>query len=318
MSTEEPLVGRLAPSPTGLIHLGHARTFLLAWWSVRSRGGRVVLRIEDLDGDRCSPEMVDAAKRDLEWLGLDWDGAARLQSTGIERMAAELAELEARGLVYPCVCTRGEVRQAQSAPQAGDAEPRYPGTCRGRFASREQAAQRSGRTPSLRFIVPEGPVTVRDELRGEVVFDVAASVGDFVVARRDGAPAYQLAVVSDDAYDGVTEVLRGDDLLPSAARQRLLQRALALPSPAYVHLPLVLDETGRRLAKRERDLGLYDLASAGADPRAVVAWAAQSAGMRVPERLTAREATAAFARDRLPREPVRLDRDTLEHLRQAR
>ncbi|HET9929936.1 MAG TPA: glutamate--tRNA ligase family protein, partial [Polyangiaceae bacterium] len=221
-----PVIGRLAPSPTGLLHLGHARTFLVAWWSARSQHGRVVLRVEDLDGARSEQKYIDAALRDLEWLGLDWDGAPLIQSSGLPRLSAAIDGLVARGLAYPCTCTRGDIRNAQSAPQQGVTEPRYPGTCRGRYASLAEAEAQSGRPAGIRLRVPEGYVEFVDRLAGPQRFDVQAEVGDFLIARRNGAPAYQLAVVVDDAHQSVNEVVRGNDLLSSTARQIVLERAL--------------------------------------------------------------------------------------------
>ncbi len=314
----DPVVGRLAPSPTGLLHLGHARTFLLAWWSVRARGGTVVMRIEDLDAPRALPEMIDACQRDLAWLGLDWDGAAELQSRGMDRLVAAVERLTLDGLAYACTCTRGDVRRAQSAPQQGDRELRYPGTCRGRYRSLTHAEADSGREAALRFVVPDGEIEVRDAFVHDARFDVQAEVGDFVVARRDKSPAYQLAVVVDDAAQGVTEVLRGDDLLPSAARQQHLQRALGLSTPSWVHVPLVLDEDGRRLAKRADDLSLAELRAGGSDPRAIVSWAARSAGLDVPIRVTPDAVTKHFDLSRVPREPVHLSEETVRSLREAR
>ena len=311
-------VGRLAPSPTGLLHLGHARSFLLAWWHIRKHGGRIVMRIEDLDGPRARPEMIDRALRDLGWLGLDWDGEPLLQSSGLDRITAALHDLERRGFTYPCVCSRSDIRSAQSAPQLGDAEPRYPGTCRDRYASAEGARESTGLPVGLRFKVAEGITEFDDGIAGRVRCDVAGQVGDFLIGKRDGAPAYQLAVVVDDAYQGVTEVVRGDDLLPSTARQLQLQRALDLRHPSWFHLPLVLDETGRRLAKRADDLSLAELAEGGTDPRAVVGWAARSAGLDVGERVTAREAIAAADFGKLPRAPVRLTEATIQKLREAK
>jgi glutamyl-tRNA synthetase len=287
-------VGRLAPSPTGLLHLGHARTFLCAWWSARSRGGRVLMRIEDLDGPRAERRFADAALRDLEWLGLDWDGAPSVQSEHLERFDAAVAALLEAGKAYPCVCTRGDLRTAQSAPHAGDSEPRYHGTCRGRFASLAEAERVSGRPAGVRLQVPDGPITFTDAVAGEVTFDVAATVGDFLIARRGGGAAYQLAVVVDDAAEGVTEVVRGDDLLASTARQRHLQDALGLPYPAYTHVALVTDEHGARLAKRADALSLAELRARGVDPRAIVGWAAESLGLAAGEHLTATEVTPHF------------------------
>jgi glutamyl-tRNA synthetase len=311
-------VGRLAPSPTGLLHLGHARTFLLAYWRARSQHGKLLMRLEDLDGPRAEMRFADAALADLEWLGLDWDGAALLQSTEIDRQNAAISRLIATGKAYPCVCSRGDIRGAQSAPQLGSVEPRYPGTCRGRFASFSDAERVSGRPAGARLLVPEGSISITDGVHGTSSWDVAREVGDFLIAKRDKAPAYQLAVVVDDAAQGVTEVVRGDDLLPSAARQWHVQNALGLPHPAWFHVPLVGDEHGRRLAKREADLSLAELREGGTDPRAIVTWVANSAGMSVAERVTAREISPLFAVERVPHEPLRLTRQALEALKHAR
>jgi len=300
------------------LHLGHARTFLLAWWSVRARGGKILMRLEDLDGPRVQPGMSEAALRDLEWLGLDWDGEPLVQSRGLERIHQAALNLFERGLAYACSCTRADVRDAQSAPQAADEEPRYPGTCRGRYASLEAAERESGRAASLRLRVPDGEIEVEDRFLGRRRYDVAGQIGDFPILRRDHAPAYQLAVVVDDAADGVTEVLRGDDLLPSAARQWHLQKLLGLPHPTWVHVPLVVDESGRRLAKRCDDLSLGELRAAGVDPRAIVSWAARSSGIDVSERVKASELTSEFDLDRVPRETVALTKAVLESLREAR
>lgn len=302
-------VGRLAPSPSGLLHLGHARTFLLAWWSIRSRGGRVLLRIEDLDADRAQPQFVDAILRDLEWLGLDWDGPALVQSSNLEAMRAAIDDLIARGLAYPCVCSRAEIRAMQSAPQQGQPEARYPGTCRDRFDSLDQAERRSGRTAGLRFRVADGAITIADEIQGPVTVDVQQEVGDFLIARRDRAPAYQLAVVVDDAGQGVTEVLRGCDLLPSAARQAHLLRALGLAQPVWRHAPLVVDALGRRLAKRAADLALAELREAGVDPRQIVHWAARVSGIAAPAGESAAAIAKAFDLRQIPLTPVRLPAD---------
>lgn len=288
------VVGRLAPSPTGLLHLGHARTFLGAWWSARSRSGRVLMRLEDLDGPRAAAHFSEAALRDLAWLGLDWDGAPSVQSEHLERFAAAVERLLAEGKAYPCVCTRGDLRTAQNAPHAGDKEPRYPGTCRGRFATLAEAERASGRTAGVRLRVPEGPLTLDDAVFGTVTFDVAAEVGDFLIARRGGAPAYQLAVVVDDAAGGVTEVVRGADLLASAARQWHVQAALGLPHPRYAHLALVTDEHGARLAKHTDALSLAELRERGADPRAIVSWAARTLGVPCAGLASARELIPYF------------------------
>ena len=216
------------------------------------------------------------------------------------------------------MCSRGDIRNAQSAPHAGSPEPRYPGTCRGLYRSFAEAEQRSGRAAGARLLVPEGSVVIEDGVAGSSTWDVAREVGDFLIAKRDKAPAYQLAVVVDDHAQGVNEVLRGADLLPSAARQWHVQNALGLPHPAWFHVPLVSDASGRRLAKREADLSLAELRAGGTDPRAIVAWAARSAGLAVSERVTALEVTPLFHLDALPKEPVLLDPKLLSALRAAR
>lgn len=272
------------------------------------------MRIEDLDGPRVVPGMVDAALRDLEWLGLDWDGPVHVQSEGLAEIAAAAQRLIDLGLVYPCVCSRADVRQAQSAPQQGQSELRYPGTCRGRFESIAHAERTTGKPASLRFRVPPGIVRVDDGFAAPLETDVDTEAGDFVVARRDGAPAYQLAVVLDDARQGVDEVVRGDDLLPSTARQLLLQRALGLAHPRWFHVPLVVDEDGRRLAKRTDALSLAELRARGVDPRRLVAWAARTAGIDAPDRAVPPELTARFAIGQVPGQPVIVAQETMLRL----
>lgn len=305
--------GRLAPSPTGNLHLGHARTFLLAWLHVRSRGGEICLRQEDLDASRSRPELAAGVLRDLEWLGIDWDGPVVSQSDRVDELRAAAKRLHAAGFAYPCVCTRADLRSAVSAPQRGVDDQRYAGTCRGK-----PAAEVSMRPFALRFLVPPGQSMFVDGIAGEQRFDVAAEVGDFMIQNRAGVPSYQLAVVVDDAASGVTEVFRGDDLLSSTPRQILLIDALGLPRPRWYHAPLVLDAAGRRLAKRADDLALATLRSAGVDPRAIVAWALASAGFDVGARVTAREACSMFDLDRMRREPVLLSDDVLAALWAAR
>lgn len=308
------VVGRLAPSPTGNLHLGHARSFLLAWWHARSRGGRIVLRIEDLDVERVKSGMIEATLEDLRWLGLDWDGEPWIQSHGEPRIRAAAQELLARDLAYPCTCTRKEVTAAASAPHAGDATTRYPGTCRGRWRTIAEAEAATGRTACLRFVVRDGPVAIEDGIHGPRDYDVARDVGDFPIYRRAGSPAYQLAVVVDDARAGVTEIVRGDDLLESAARQALLQEALGLPRPRWWHVPLVTDATGRRLAKRSDDVSLAALRAAGTDPRRVVGWVARRSGIADPGPGGAADFIGDFRLDRLPRDPVAVSARDLAEL----
>lgn len=305
--------GRLAPSPTGRLHLGHARTFALAWAHARSRGGEVLLRLEDLDGTRCRAEYVDGVLRDLQWLGLDWDGPVSFQSQRLEALGVAAEQLLAAGAAYVCVCSRADLKNAASAPQRGVLEPRYPGTCRAR-----QSGAGGRQRGALRFRVPEGCLRFTDGIAGAQSHDVASEIGDFVIANRHGVPAYQLAVVVDDAAQGINEVFRGDDLLSSTPRQIMVQRALGLASPAWFHAPLVLDERGRRLAKRADDLSLETLREEGVDPRAILSWVGQSAGFDVPDRVTSRELYTDFELARLRREPVLLSDELIERLREAR
>lgn len=299
-------MGRLAPSPTGALHLGNARTFLLAWLSVRSRGGTLLLRLEDIDGPRVKPEAVAGTLTDLQWLGLDWDGAPVVQSTRLEVYAAAAERLLAAGLAYPCVCTRKEVEEAASAPHETDLDgPAYPGTCRGRFADLAAARAATGREAALRFQVDTAAVPFVDGFAGPQAGRIR---GDFVVQKRDGGPAYQLAVVVDDAAQGVTEVLRADDLLPSTPRQLLLYQALGLPTPRFVHVPLVVGADGRRLAKRHGDTSLRAFREAGVAPERVIGWLAVACGLRsVLAPCRPADLLAGFRLEQLPAQPWRGD-----------
>lgn len=313
--TDTNSVGRLAPSPTGYLHLGHARSFLIAWWHARSRGGRILLRMEDLDGERMKPGMIDAALDDLRWLGLDWDGEPWLQSRSVDAINSAASDLLTRGLAYPCICTRKEIQAAMSAPQGNIAEPIYPGTCRGRYQSIAAAEKAAGRPAALRFAVPERLIRIEDGIQGVHEFNARAVIGDFPILRRLAMPAYQLAVVVDDGRQGVNEIVRGADLLESCARQWLLQDALGYEHPRWWHVPLVTDAAGRRLAKRSDDLSLAQLRRAGADPRQIVAWVARSVGIQVSVPVTAREIIGQFDIARLPRSEVRVTAADVNHLR---
>jgi glutamyl-tRNA synthetase len=279
----DPPTTRLAPSPTGPLHVGHARSFIAAWLVARARGGRVVLRIEDLDRGRCRQEWTDASYADLEWLGLDWDGPVLVQSHDEEPYRAAAAQLVASGHAYPCICSRRELREAIDAPHASTGEVRYPGTCRHRFATIADAERTSGLPAGVRFRVPEGACTADDLCLGTLHATPHDECGDFLLVRRDGAIAYQLAVVVDDARQGVDLVVRGDDLVPSTLRQALLQRALGLMHPTWLHLPLVHDSRGERLSKRGGALSLRDLAAAGIRPERIVSAAARSLGLQGPK-----------------------------------
>ena len=248
--------GRFAPSPTGPLHLGSLVAAVGSWLFARSAGGEWLVRMEDLDGPRVVPGAADGILGALERYALTWDGEVAVQSRRTGLYGEALAQLRASGLVYDCGCTRAEVARAAGAPDASDpvdaAGAVYAGTCR--------VGLPPGRAPrAARFRVPEGTISFEDRVRGRVEEDVARAVGDFVVKRADGPFAYQLAVVVDDAAQGVTEVVRGGDLLSSTARQIALQRALGLPTPSYAHLPLVLGADGKKLGKRDGALPLEAL-----------------------------------------------------------
>ena len=278
------VVGRLAPSPTGAQHLGNARTYLLAWLAARSAGGRVVLRIEDIDSPRVKPWAVQQAIDDLHWLGLDWDegpdiGGPRgpyIQTQRSDRYAAALQRLVEAGHCYPCICTRSDISQAASAPHVGQEGPIYPGHCA--VWTPEGALPPTG-SYCWRFRVSSQPVTIDDLVAGPTTLVPSADLGDFPLTRKGGEAAYQLAVVVDDAAMGVTQVVRGDDLLPSAFRQAALYRALQLPLPRFAHVPLVVGADGRRLAKRHGDTRLSTFRKEGVAAEQIVAWAAWSAGL---------------------------------------
>src|ERR1700722_5047011 len=246
---------RLAPSPTGALHLGNARTFLMNWILARQFGWHILLRIEDLDGPRIKPAADRLLIEDLKYLGIDWDEGPTYQSSRMSEYRAAIESLMARGIAYPCVCSRKEVDSAASAPHGEDGATIYPGTCRGKFASARDAEEQSGRKPAIRFAAIDRDVEFDDRFAGRQSINVARRLGDFVIAKSDGTPAYQLAVVVDDLAGGVTEVVRGTDLLESTHRQILLYDALGAGSriPRYTHLPLVVGTDGRRLAKRHGD-----------------------------------------------------------------
>jgi glutamyl-tRNA synthetase len=303
---------RLAPTPSGALHVGNARTFILNWALARSQGWRIVLRLEDLDIGRVKEGALDASIADLRGLGLDWDGEPEVQSRDLGVYRAALDALAARGDVFRCDRSRSEIRSAASAPHDDDGETRYPPELRPRepwprTIDAWEANHRLRIDPAIE--------RVRDELRGDRVFNPGLEAGDLVVWTRLGVPAYQLAVVVDDARHGVTDVVRGDDLLASAARQQWIARALALPHAAWWHLPLVYGEDGKRLAKRHGSHSLRELFAAGVSAERIAGWCAWSIGLlerrepislpelatiATPERLRAAIA-AGDARDQGPR-----------------
>jgi glutamyl/glutaminyl-tRNA synthetase len=256
--------GRLAPSPTGYLHLGHARTFWIAQERARRSNGELLLRIDDLDRARCRPEFVEAAVEDLAWFGFAWTGEAVFQSRRMHLYEAAFEKLRAAGRIYPCVCSRRDVMSAINAPHAGDDEPIYPGTCRDRNFREDELR---GRQVNWRFRVSDGrQVSFIDGRSGPHFFEGGRDFGDFVVWRHDQLPSYQLAVVVDDMEMRISEVVRGDDLLRSTARQLLLYEAFKTPPPAFYHCALMLDSSGRRLAKRYDSLSLRQLRALGKTP----------------------------------------------------
>lgn len=280
--------GRYAPSPTGTTHLGNASTALLAWLSARAAGGAFVLRMEDLDLPRVVEGSAEGILRDLRWLGLDWDEGPDVsgpyrpyaQSERGAHYDAAFSTLRSAGLVYPCFCSRRDIQSAASAPQAAGDEVRYPGTCRD--LDPEDVARRIGsrRQHAWRFHVePEDVPGFTDRVHGPYAAD-PGSIGDFVVRRADGVPAYQLAVVVDDIAMRITEVVRGDDLLSSTVRQLLLYRALGATPPAFAHVALILGDDGVRLSKRHHGVTLKELREAGETPEAIVGRLAHRHGVR--------------------------------------
>lgn len=297
--------GRFAPSPTGDLHVGNARTALLAWLDARWRGGRFIMRVEDLDVGRVRPEFEKSQLDDLRWLGLDWDegpGKAGLFGPYLQSERGEiyhdaLDQLRKSGLVYACSCTRREIAAAASAPHAEEEEgPPYPGTCR-------QTAPPDDRTPvALRFRVPDKPVEFDDAIRGRIVTEPARQGGDFVIRRKDGVVAYQLAVVVDDAAMGITHVVRGADLILSTGRQILLYRALGKTPPRWVHVPLMLHPNGERLAKRDRSLMIRSVRERGVTAERLVGWLAETCGLIPPgAEVHPAELIEVYRPDRLPK-----------------
>lgn len=315
MPAKPRVCGRLAPSPTGYLHLGNAWAFLLAWLATRSQGGQLILRLEDIDPQRSRPEYAAAIVEDLRWLGLDWDqgpdaggpAAPYEQSRRGQIYAAALDRLTAAGLTYPCFCTRKELRHLAAAPHIDDRGAPYPGTCRCLSVEQQQAMLRAGRSAAVRLRCPEEPVTFEDKLLGRQFFRLHECGGDFALRRSDGVVAYQLAVAVDDALMGVNQVVRGRDILPSTPRQIALLRLLGYTAPTYAHVPLLLDRDGQRLAKRHHSLALQRLRQQGADPRSVTGLLGRLAGLN-PEGLPLGPAAllSSFDPVRLPREDVRV------------
>ncbi len=294
--------GRFAPSPTGPLHLGNLRTALLAWLFARSAGTRFLVRVEDLDRSRVRPDVEEAQLADLRAIGLDWDGLVVRQSERIPLYEEAIARLDSDGHLYPCYCTRAEIRASVSAPHGIPAADRYPGTCRKLTATERAEREATGRPPALRVRAEGARVAFEDRLLGRH----EEEVDDFVVRRNDGAPAYQLAVTVDDAAQEIGEVVRGADLVDSTPRQLLLAYLLGLPvAPRYAHVPLVLGPDGRRLAKRHGAVTLAERSLLGEEPGEILGWMARSLGLaELGEAPTPADLLARFAPDRLPLEPT--------------
>lgn len=294
-------VGRFAPSPTGRLHLGNLRTAVLAWLYARGDGARFLLRFEDLDTAAVRPEHYGTQVDDLVALGIDWDEPAISQSDHLDRYREALARLQSADLVYPCFCSRREIREAASAPNRPHAGHHYPGTC-AELDTARRARRGRERPAALRVRGHGARVEIVDELLGPIGLEV----DDFVVQRNDGTPAYHLAVVVDDAAQGIEEVVRGADLAESACRQQLLYRLLELdPLPRYVHVPLMLAANGDRLAKRHGAVTLDDRRRRGESPAEVLGFLASSVGLAEP----GEPVTPAALLDRFDRETFRRSAD---------
>ena len=296
-------VGRFAPTPSGRMHLGNVFAALIAWLSVRSRGGEMVLRMEDLDTHRTSAEFAEILREDLNWLGLTYDRETPAQSTRSAVYDAYFEKLRELDLLYPCYCTRSQLHSAD-APHLSDGTYVYPGTCRNLTEAQRAAF---GRSPAWRVRVPDCVWTVEDKVQGRYTCNLATDCGDMVVRRADGVYVYQLAVTVDDGEAGVTEVVRGMDLLSSAPRQMYLQELFGFPHPEYAHVPMLLAPDGRRLSKRDRDLDLGQLRRQ-VTPEQLIGTLAFAAGLTdKPEPRSARELAGEFSWKKLKKDSICLD-----------
>lgn len=296
-------VGRFAPTPSGRMHLGNVFAALMAWLSVRSKGGEMVLRMEDLDTQRTSGEYARILREDLRWLGLDYDRETPPQSARGAVYDTYFDRLAQMGLLYPCYCTRSQLHSV-NAPHLSDGTYVYPGTCRNLTEMQRSAFHRA---PAWRVRVPDRVWAVEDWVQGHYECNLATDCGDMVVRRADGVYVYQLAVTVDDGEAGVTEVVRGMDLLSSAPRQMYLQELLGFPHPAYAHVPMLLAPDGRRLSKRDKDLDLGQL-RARVTPEKLIGTLAFCAGLiEKNEPVSARELAGEFRWDKLRRESIFLD-----------
>ncbi len=296
-------VGRFAPTPSGRMHLGNIFSFLIAWLSVKARDGHMVLRMEDLDTQRTSEEFAQTLRQDLAWLGLDWDTETPPQSRRTAAYDRYFSILQEKGLLYPCYCTRSQLH-AVGAPHLSDGTYVYPGTCR-------NLQQCPDRAPAWRVMVPDRKWEFCDLLQGPQVQNLAADCGDMVVRRADGVYVYQLAVTVDDGEAGVTEVVRGMDLLSSAPRQMYLQSLFGFPSPQYGHVPLLLAPDGRRLSKRDRDLDLGILRQKMTAEMLIGSLAHTAGLLPKPAPISARELKSEFSWEKLKKDSIFLDSSLL-------
>ena len=297
------VVGRFAPTPSGRMHLGNVFAALIAWLGVRSVGGSLVLRMEDLDTQRTSDEYAEILRDDLRWLGLDWDEETQPQSQRSEMYREYFEKLESMELLYPCYCTRSQLHSV-NAPHLSDGTYVYAGTCRNLTAE-----QRTGfsRAPAWRVKVPGREWVVHDLVQGTYKENLATDCGDFVVRRADGVYVYQLAVTVDDGLAGVTQVVRGMDLLSSAPRQMYLQELLGFPHPEYAHVPMLMAPDGRRLSKRDKDLDLGYLRS-HITPEALIGVLAKAAGFtETAAPISAKELTERFCWEKLGKDSLTFD-----------
>lgn len=312
----QPVCGRFAPTPSGRIHLGNILCAMLSWLSVRSVGGRYLLRIEDLDAMRCPRSLADLIEDDLHWFGIDWDdggsagGEQWYQSNRFDLYDTCYQQLEEQGLLYPCFCSRAELHAAQ-APHRSDGTYVYAGTCRS-LTPEQIAEKRKRRPPATRVMVPDRVVSFVDGCQGRYTENLAQDCGDFIIRRSDGVYGYQLAVVADDAAMGVTEVVRGRDLLESTPRQLYLYEKLGLQAPEFYHIPLLTAPDGRRLSKRDGDLDLGVLRKKFGRPEPMIGMLAAAIGLRpTAQPITLRELAVDFSWDKIPKEDVALPEEIL-------
>ena len=297
--TEKAVVGRFAPTPSGRMHLGNVFAALISWLSVKARSGEWVLRMEDLDTQRTSDEFAETLRQDLLWLGLCWDRETEKQSLRGPVYDRYFDMLREKELLYPCYCTRSQLHSV-NAPHLSDGTYVYPGTCR------NLAEPPAGRLPAWRVMVPDRIFTVEDKVQGHYEMNLAAECGDFVVRRADGVYVYQLAVTVDDGEAGVTEVVRGMDLLSSAPRQMYLQELLGFTQPEYGHVPMLLAPDGRRLSKRDRDLDLGVLRSRMTPEELIGALAFAAGLIDQKEAISAEELAKEFTWEKLIKEDIYL------------